>query len=50
MVARVLHEELLEVGRAGGEDHLVALDGGPVARDGHVAERLGLVDREKEEH
>ena len=42
VVARVLHEELLEVRRAGREDHLVALDGGAVARDRHVAKRLGL--------
>ena len=43
VVAGVLHEELLEVGGAGREDHLVALDRRPVAGDGHVAERLGLV-------
>ena len=42
VLARVLHEELLEVGAACREDHLVAFDGGAVAGQGHVAEGLGL--------
>ena len=42
VLARVLHEEALEVGGAGREDHLVALDGGVLAGQRHVAERLRL--------
>ena len=36
----VLLQQGLEVGRAGGQDHLVRLAALPVAGQGHVAERL----------
>jgi len=40
--ARVLHEEGLKVGGAGGQDHLVAFDGRVVAGQCDVTERFGL--------
>ena len=42
VLASVLHEEALEISGAGGEDHLVALDGGVLASQGDVAEGLRL--------
>ncbi len=44
----ILEKDLLEPGRAGREDGLVSLDGPPVDRQGHVAQRLAtqeLVER-----
>lgn len=40
--AAVLHEQGLEIGRARRQDHLVTLDGGAVAGQGHVAKGLRL--------
>ena len=40
MLGRVLLQQSLEVGTAGGEDHLVSLRALAVAGDRHVTERL----------
>ena len=40
VLSRVLLQQRLEVGRAGGQDHLVRLAALPVAGDRHVGERL----------
>ena len=40
--ARVLHEEVLEVGRAGRQHHLVALQRGSVHRQSYITECLNL--------
>ena len=40
MLGWVLLEQRLEVGRAGGQDHLVRLAALPVRGDRHVRERL----------
>ena len=40
MLGWVLLQQCLEVGRAGGQDHLVRLAALPVAGDRHVCERL----------
>ena len=42
MLAGIVEEEGLEVGRAGREDHAVGLDGVPVGRQRHVHKRLVL--------